>query len=106
MRAQCTQIMTRTQRTVAQAIAIGRVRRAQKGQSLVELALVLPIFVLLLMAAGEFGIALREQTSLTQVLQQAAHYLADHPATSGCPSGAAGWSTSMTCNQYLQDFPT
>jgi hypothetical protein len=78
-------------------------RRSEKGQSLVELALVLPIFILLLMAAGEYGLTLREQGALTQALQQAAQYLAYHPAISGCPSGALGWNASTTggCAGYL-----
>jgi Flp pilus assembly protein TadG len=57
---------------------------AQRGQSFTELALFVPVFVLIILGAANFGFALRAHTNLTQVTQQAAQYLLNHPANGTC----------------------
>jgi hypothetical protein len=74
---------------VRRALA-GLSRRApvgQAGQSLTELALLMPILALLVLIAADLGLALHAHTGLTQATQQAAQYLLHHPAdTASCPS--------------------
>jgi hypothetical protein len=53
---------------------------AQQGQSLVELALLLPILLLVLLGAVNLGLILHTDTALAQVTQQATSYLLAHPA--------------------------
>lgn len=50
--------------------------RSEDGQALVEFALVLPIFVVLLLGIGLFGFALNDWIDETQVASQAARFAA------------------------------
>ena len=52
---------------------------ARSGQSLVELALFIPILLIVLLGAVNVGLAIHAQTQLAQVTQQAAQYLVHHP---------------------------
>jgi hypothetical protein len=56
------------------------------GQSLVELALVLPLFTLLLAGIFTFGIGIFYQQQITNAAREAARYAAIHSATSQCPT--------------------
>ena len=52
---------------------------ARSGQSLVELTLLLPVLLIVVLGAVNVGLAIRAQTQLAQVAQQAAQYLVHHP---------------------------
>lgn len=81
-------------RTPGQAHSLpARLPRTQRGQSLTELALFIPVLILFVLGAANFGLALRADTDLTQVTQQAAQYLVNHPAD---PAGHA--STGPSCS--------
>jgi len=57
-------------------IRIGRLRRDERGVQLVELAIVLPIFVVLFAATAEFGRYFYEYTTLAKASRAGARYLA------------------------------
>jgi Flp pilus assembly protein TadG len=86
------QLIRKVRQVRAHPVTTFCARRAEQGQGLIERALVMPIVALLLLAAGEFGMALHQQTTLEQATQQAAQYLEHHPAV----------STSSACTRYLQ----
>lgn len=69
----------------------------QSGQSLVELVLLVPIVVLALLGIANLGLAVRAQTDLAQVTQQAAQYAFLHPATA--PSCTAATAQYVTCTE-------
>jgi hypothetical protein len=58
--------------------------RQQRGQALVELALVTPILVLLIMAVAQFAFVLETQIGLTNAVREAARRAAADP----CPTEA------------------
>ena len=60
----------------------GRRRSRQRGQSLVEFALVLPIFIALVMGIADFGLGLKTWITMTNSVREAARY-----AAIGCASG-------------------
>ena len=78
-------------------------RGTGQGQSLVDLALVLPIFLLTMLGVASLGMALYQQTSLSQTTQQAAQYLVEHPITtdSHCSASAIGTSGYAPCAQNI-----
>ncbi len=53
-------------------------QRAQQGQAMVEMALVLPIFLLLVMGIIEFGVLFGAQLSLENCAREGARYAAIH----------------------------
>ena len=57
-----------------------RFARAERGTQLVELAIVLPIFVLLFAATAEFGRFFYTYTTLTKATRVGARYLMSQPA--------------------------
>ena len=57
-------------------------RRRQRGQSLVEFSLVLPIFVILVMGIADFGLGLKTWITMTNSVREAARY-----GAIGCASG-------------------
>lgn len=61
----------------------------KSGQSLTELALIMPLCMITIAVAADMGLALREQTTLTQRVQQAAEHVMHHPA-----DATAGWFAS------------
>jgi Flp pilus assembly protein TadG len=65
-------------------------RRGQstRGQTLVEFALVLPLFIAVLSGIIVFGIGVFYQQQLANAAREAARYAAIHSATSQCPSRA------------------
>ena len=63
-----------------------RRHRGSRGQTLVELALVLPLFIVMLSAIITFGIGVFYQQQLTNAAREAARYAAIHSATSQCPT--------------------
>ncbi len=58
----------------ATALPTGTSGRRQRGQSLVEFALVLPIFLLVVMATVDFGWALRNYITVTNAAREGARY--------------------------------
>jgi TadE-like protein. len=68
-------------------IRVGAFRlRALKGQALVELALILPLFVVVMSGILTFGIGVFYQQQLDNAAREAARYAAIHSATSQCPT--------------------
>lgn len=61
-------------------------RRQEKGQALVELALVFPLVIAVLMAVITFGIWVFYQQQLSNAAREAARYAAITSATSQCPT--------------------
>lgn len=61
----------------------------QRGQSLVETTLVLPIFLLVLFGTIVFGLWLFYQQGIETVARETARYAAVHSASSNCP--VSGW---------------
>ena len=61
-------------------------RRARYGQALVELALVLPLAVMVLFGIITLGIGVFYQQQLTNAAREAARYAAIHSATAQCPT--------------------
>ncbi|MEP6468551.1 MAG: TadE/TadG family type IV pilus assembly protein [Chloroflexota bacterium] len=64
------------------------VRRDERtrGQAMVELALVLPLFVMLLVGIIVLGIGVFYQQQLTNAAREAARYASIHSATAMCPT--------------------
>jgi hypothetical protein len=83
----------------------------QPGQSLTELAFLVPIVVLVLLGIANLGLAVRAQTNLAQATQQGAQYLFRHPATNPatCTASLGQYSlcTDAALTAYLADagFP-
>jgi hypothetical protein len=71
------------------------------GQTLVEFALVSPLFILLLAGIIIFGVGVFYQQQLTNAAREAARYAAIHSATSQCPTRS--WVTP-NLNQLPVDF--
>lgn len=64
-----------------------RLRRStsSRGQSVVELALVLPLFLMVLIGIISLGIGVFYQQQVTNAAREAARYAAIHSATARCP---------------------
>lgn len=58
----------------------------QRGQTLVEVALVMPLFVMVLMGIVVFGIGVFYQQQLSNAAREGARYAAIHSATALCPT--------------------
>jgi hypothetical protein len=63
-----------------------RRQNRSRGQTLVELALVLPLFTLLLSGILIFGVGVFYQQQLNNAAREAARYASIHSATSQCPT--------------------
>lgn len=63
-----------------------RVARTPRGQTLVEFALVAPIFFLVLIGIIVLGMGVFYQQQLTNIAREAARYAAIHSATAQCPT--------------------
>jgi Flp pilus assembly protein TadG len=71
-------------------IASRRSSRRPRGQSLVEFALVLPIFLLVMMGIIDFGRAIFSYNSLSNATRDGARVaIVDQTVTAGIPAGAA-----------------
>jgi hypothetical protein len=71
--------------------------RRSGGFAAVELAVVTPIFLLLLMATAEFGHALYQYNTLTKAVRDAAQYLARYGMTAGLVAPTADEETAARC---------
>lgn len=65
-----------------------RARRRATGQSLVELALVLPVLLLIVLVAIDFGRVFFGYVTLTNATRIGANYAASHPTAWGTPGDA------------------
>lgn len=61
----------------------------QRGQALVELALILPVFTMLLAGIIVLGIGVFQQQQLANAAREGARYAAVHSATSQCPTSSS-----------------
>jgi hypothetical protein len=61
-------------------------RKSERGQSLVEFALIVPLFTVVLSGIITLGIGVFYQQQLTNAAREAARYAAIHSATSQCPT--------------------
>src|SRR5882724_7412241 len=66
----------RALRRLRRLCRIGRLRNDERGIQLVELAIVIPIFVMLFAATAEFGRYFYEYTTLAKASRAGARYLA------------------------------
>jgi hypothetical protein len=71
------------------AILARRRRRRSAGQSLTELALVLPVILLIVLVAIDFGRVFFGYVTLTNATRIGANYAASHPTAWGTPGDAA-----------------
>ena len=80
---------------------LGRLRRARKegerGQSLVEFALVLPVFLLLLFAIVDFGMGFNAWITVTNSAREGARVGAVHPPLNVSSSPCNGKSSLDQC---------
>lgn len=60
--------------------------RPQRGQTLVETALILPVFVLVISGIIVIGLGVFYQQQVTNIAREGARYAAIHSATSDCPT--------------------
>lgn len=90
--------------------------RANRGQTMVEMALVLPLFLLILFGIIILGIGVFYQQQVTNAAREAARYAAIHSATAQCPtastldprSGAAGAFVQreyVACDRPSESWP-
>ena len=63
-------------------------RRSPRGQTLVETALVLPLFLMVVLGVIVLGIGLFYQQQITNAAREAARYAAIHSATADCPTSS------------------
>ena len=63
-----------------------RLKRAENGAQLVELAIVLPIFLALLVAVAEFGLYFYTYTTLSKAMRVAARYISSKPYNPNDPN--------------------
>jgi len=63
-------------------------RRASAGQAMVELALVAPLFVMVITGIVVLGIGVFYQQQLTNAAREAARYASIHSATAQCPTNS------------------
>jgi len=75
-------------------------RHGERGQAVVEFALILPIFVILVAGIIKFGIAINFWLDMQRVSNQGARYAAVN-AWPGCPRGATSCTGSNTLQSYL-----
>jgi hypothetical protein len=83
-------------------------RPSQKGQTLVEFALIVPLLVVLISGIITLGIGVFVQQQLTNAAREAARYAAIHSATSQCPTTSwkePNWSR-VGPNIDQIDYPT
>ena len=65
-----------------------RLKRAENGAQLVELAIVLPIFLALLVAVAEFGLYFYTYTTLSKATRVAARYITSKPYNPNDPDNS------------------
>lgn len=71
--------------------------RNQRGVATVELALLTPIFLVLLMGVAEFGHALYQYNTLTKAVRDGAQYLARYGMAAGVVAPTPDQETAARC---------
>ena len=71
----------------------GSSKKRERGQSLVEFALIIPIFIILVFGIIDFGMGLRAYITVTQATREGARY-----AAVGNPAGTFTSGGSGQCN--------
>jgi hypothetical protein len=74
-------------------------RRSRRGQTLVELALILPLFVMTLVGIITLGIGVFYQQQISNAAREAARYAAIHSASSLSPT-AGSYDPAVTLDTY------
>ncbi|MBI3522297.1 MAG: pilus assembly protein [Chloroflexi bacterium] len=82
-----------------------------RGQALIEFAMVLPVIVLLLVGIFDVGRAIQQESSLTAATREATRYATVHGAQSSSPTGPnsatyTAPSTDTAVNAVVQRFVT
>lgn len=77
-----------------------RRRRWQRGQALVETALVLPIFLLVLYSIIEFGRYVYTAQVLNDAAREGTRYAIVHGSQALCPSGPMPGAVTNPCDPY------
>ena len=83
------------------AYGVARPAPVQQGQSLTEFAIILPSIMLLVLIAGNVGLAIRAQIALTEVTQQMAEHLVHNPSD----ATSANLATWVSSNQVSTSYP-
>ena len=83
-------------------------RKHPRGQALVEFALILPVFVLLIVAVFDFGRVVWATTSVTNAAREAARYAIVHGGSpdNACPVGPPGQETVVPVPSPDCPFPS
>ncbi len=74
-----------------------RTSKGEDGQSLLEFALVLPIFLLVLFAIIDFGMAFHAWIAVTSSAREGGRLGAVHPSLSGAGSPCDGYGSLASC---------
>ena len=72
-----------------------RRRRAERGASLVEFALILPVFLMLLFGMITAGLALNEKQQMTHATREGARYAATVPAGQAFAAPITDWADAV-----------
>jgi Flp pilus assembly protein TadG len=80
-------------------------RRRQRGQSLVEFSIVLPLFMFMLMGIVDFGRVIWAQNSLAAAAREAARFAIVHGAEATCPVGPLPTDGSVTAPASSSSCP-
>jgi Flp pilus assembly protein TadG len=80
-------------------------RSKQRGQAMVEFALIFPIFILLLVGLFDLGRVIWVNDTLATASREAARYAIVHGAKSTCPVGPAPGGTVVTEPPATCPFP-
>jgi Flp pilus assembly protein TadG len=66
-------------------MSIKRILRGERGQGLVEMAMVMPLLLLLALGTADLGLAFRTYIALTNAAREGARWVSTHPEN---PAGA------------------
>lgn len=80
--------------------------RSNQGLAAVELAIVLPVFLILLLASAELGRALFQYNTLHKAVRDGARYLAEHALNSVPVIEITAATTTATRNLVLYGSPS
>lgn len=83
-----------------------RARDKRRGQTLVETALVLPLFLMVIFGIITLGLGIFYQQQVTNAAREAARYAAIHSATAKCPSvPQVPWDPNPPISRYFRCDP-
>jgi hypothetical protein len=83
-----------------------RPRRCPPGQALVEFALILPLFLMVLVGTIVLGIGIFYQQQVTNAAREAARFAAVHSATAQCPTVSNRLPHALPSSYYACDPPS